>query len=530
MTKEESGSKHYRISKAKARQLMALLLLLDGPLIQESGFGALAKLEEYEDAWGEYYPDVKALLMQKISCVGEKESWQNWAIDQLRQIMRVDEVCSIEAIRYAVRLYLKVMQLRYYQYGAQDEAHRYPLTQWAWAQMGNAVIAEFLYTWMLNQQRMRQSIYDFSGYPFGDPLDEDALRKYEGETDTEITETRYQLLRGAYREIRTMQKMREIQSEEEAERIEEVKKSTELSNAHELPYTTLLAMDFIANCYAQDWRNDEKKINTRPEDRKRGKETNCFRIFKQISQRKKPLPNESHDKSNEGIAAACADYRAVLDQIAAWEEPAVNGDRDLAFKYVVGTLMAKEWEEAFRLHFASAFAAAERRKGSQKQQEAMESEIAQYLLGRSPMSLGHGIMDYQEDIRHIRSAPIETIEPYLDRQTILAGEKWRLHRLLWILWPPHNQPVWKEADYRDAARFFSRKYNIVGKLRSIKFPPAAPSGAASSGGKRRGKDHYDRMRAYYRMINQWRMLNDPPYSSPYETYEKARDQLFPVKF
>lgn len=524
MTKKKTGKKNNRVSKEKVRQLMILLLLLRSPLIHESGFGAMAKLEEYESVWGEYYPDVKALLMQKISRVGENESWHNWAIDQLRQIMRVDEVCSTEAVRYAVRLYLKVMQLRYYQYGAQDEAHRYPLTPWVWTQMGNAVIAEFLYTWMLNQQHMRQSVSEFARYPFGNPLDADALRKYEGETDSGKKDTRYQLLRGAHRDIQIMQRMREIQADEEAEG-----EAPALSDAHDLPYTTLLAMDFIANCYTQDRRSEEEKNKTYLENRKRGKEINCFRIFKKISQKKEPLPNESHDGSNMGIAAACADYRAVLDQIAEWEEPAVNGDRDLAFQYVVGTLMAKEWEEAFRLHFASAFAAAERRKGPQKQQEALESETAQELLGRSVFTLSHSIMDYREDLRHICSAPNETIKPYLDRYRILAGEKGMLHSILWMLWPPPNRPVWSEADYLDAAQFFSRQYNIIKKLRGIDFPPAAPSGAASPGGKRRGKDHYDRMRKYYDMINKWRILSDPPYSSPHETYKIARKQLFPKK-
>ena len=500
----------YKQKGKRSSQLAALLCLMRTvtPLQVMGNKGMKYCPHDKED---ELYPFVLQIwqLWAKHCCDREAhpdvwQEWCMWCAWMLRILLGLDGEVTVENVIQAVRCYVPAAQKLLYQVGQDDEDDQYPLTDQDWTQMGNAAIATFLYDWMANQEEMRQSIYRYAREPFGGELPPDDPWRKLACSQVGPLEARENALRSAFEDLRVSFQMRVLQAEEEERKAGQI--LVKSPNCFQLPYPVLLQMEFIARTRVKDTGN-------------------CFRIFKMISQRKNVMKDERETGTNESVEKACAAYNAVLEEIAQWEQPAAAGDVPMAQKYVIGSLMAKETEEAYRLHFVSAMAGAAKRKGTQRKRMELESEIAQQILGRNTESLPHDPMTYKDDIACICSADQNAYPHYVSKRMILRREQTYLCAQLNMLLPAWARPKWTEDDYRKAAAFFGEKYNIINKLRSIPFPAAVRTEPSGNGKRnRKGKDHYDRMREYYEMIIGWREQEDTCFSTPYETYCQVRGQ------
>lgn len=311
---------------------------------------------------------------------------------------------------------------------------------------------------------------------------------------------RYQYLIDAHNELSVMLKMGEIQKKWEAYSASQYEEKN--TKGYLIPYTQLCAMEFIA----------ESKMSADTVER----DTSCFRIFKYISQRREVFRTPSDKKSFTRIANACADYASVLDRISEWGKTKKEGSINNPKRYVIGSMMAMELENAYRLHFASAAASLpseKKRKGRACDCEYLERKIAHCLLGRIPyrtVPIGmwnshfdrwqmesisaQNILNYSTDLECIYSAPLEYCEVYIDKTILLRMEQIDLLVILLGIFQNQMKEPWSESDYENVAQFLFQEYNIIDALRNIGFPENSSD---------KGKQQYKQMRKFYEMVQTW---------------------------
>ena len=461
------------------------------------------------------------------NCIEKKWNFYEWYKVMLVLILRsfTKAHCCFDAVRDTVRVYINAEKRLYRSIGIFDTKGICPLVRQDWDHLGNSTIAAFLMEWIITQPEMRQSIYQFARNPFNSPIPPDDLpqdKTVSGESGFAI---RYNALRDAYRDIEKMHFMRKLQIDKEGTEktyfpyYEEYLKPYDNEECL-IPYTTLCAMDFIAN----------SKLKGRTEsglyDEVAGAERSCLRIFKYISQRQNVFRNPSDRGKNNKIAVACADYAAVLNTISEWGEKAHLGDIYMAKKYVIASIMAIELEESHRLYLANAAAAASRRRKKNMGDvfwDEFESEIAYELIGRIPIitrsntspkidnkyiAVGSvsafNFLRYRETVEHIYSTPPETAMLYSLKICLLRNIQSELISLLLMLFSTKDRIEWTYSDFQVAANFLYEKYNVVDALRKIPFPELELPSINKSGKRmRRKKDHYDRMREFFRMMQSW---------------------------
>lgn len=447
------------------------------------------------------------------------ERWLTWYQLELKEIFKPFDTCCCcpESVKDASRIYLNAVKQLYWENGKNDPKELCSLTRSDWEKLENATTALFFRAWLQTQPQMRQSIYDFARAPFGDPISQEQLMTVDENDDdaTPYLEKRYRSLANAHDELGIMLRMGQIQKKQENDSTSNYEEKT--AKGYLIPYTQLCAMDFIAKC----------KTSTAVSER----DTSCFRIFKYISQRREVLRNPSDKQSFTKIANACADYSAVLNRIAECGSFCDDVKIKDPKKYVIGSMMVMELEEAYRLHFASAaasFPPDQKRKGRSCECELSESEIAHCILGRIPYKIipmgmrncnfeqwcfesisAHNILNYSTDLEYIYSAPLEQCDAYVDKTILLRMEQIDLLAILLDLFKNKTSQPWSKSDFERVARFFLQEYNVVDALRRIKFP-----------GKNNDekKQHYRQMRKFYEMAQTW---EEGGLNQAYQDYQKT---------
>lgn len=476
------------------------------------------------------YPQLMVLWKKwEDNCTGKKWDVNEWYQVMLENILSplLKLNCCFEAVRDTVRVYINAEKKLYHSIGKLDSEGVGPLVRQDWDRLADSTIAAFLLEWLITQPEMRQNIYQFAMKPFDSQLPLSELPHENTLTGESGFRIRYNALRDAYRDIEKMHNMRKLQIAKEGT---EKTYFPQYSDAgYQIPYTTLCAMEFIAN----------SKLNGRTEtglfDEAKGSEKSCLRIFKYISQRQDVFRNPSDRGKNNKIAAACADYAAVLDIISEWGKEAHSGDTTMAKKYVIASMMVMELEESHRLFLASAAAATPRRSKKNKDDvfvDEFESEIAYELLGRIPVikyeptcsndpldtdnviciSVGSvsafNFLRYHEIVKYIYSTPLKTTMLYSLKVCLLRNIQANLLELLLMLFSTEVRLAWTEGDFQIAADFLYEKFNVVDAFRKIPFPELElHSGNKNGKRKRRKKDHYDRMREFFIMMQSWENQN-----------------------
>lgn len=459
--------------------------------------------------------------------------WEIWYHAELREILSPcmgTTVCPV-SIKECVSIFLIALKCLYLETVRCNPQNAYELTDPEWKCMGNAAIATFLRQWLTDQPEMQMTIYDYSKnyFKYSSPSEREADI---GEIDVEA---RDRAMRDSYLDIDTMQKMRKIQADEEGSIIKDI--PVREKDGYALPLTTLYEMECIAR----------RKLDTRWDITIEGKDHSCMRIFKYISQRKTPLKVAGE---NAEIYAACQDYVNVLKEISRLEKKAIAGDADAARNYVIGSMMVMEQEEASRLFFASTSAVERQRRKQKKGREKDEEVLACGVLARFPASRAwlqnsvqgiqdptkgssvvaepaHNILNYERDIRYIYSATPEQQESFQRKMIVLRYSQLIILVALRELFLEKDLRKWEASDYQEAAYFWGKEYNVVKALLKIQFPECEVRQRSTEDGerKRRKKDHYDRMREFFVMVQSWsekyRVGLDKS-ASPYETYRKVR--------
>ena len=372
---------------------------------------------------------------------------------------------------------------------------------------------------MDTQPQMRQSIRDFAKSPFGNPISEDVLLSFD-EEDTNaksFLDKRYRALIDAHEDIHIMQEMGRHQKQYEThEKIQIVENA---AHGYLLPYTQLCAMDFIAGF--------------KPDTPTSGRDTSCFRIFKYISQRSDVFRAPSDKKSYTKIANACKDYVSVLDQIAQWGKKSETGRIVNPKKYVIGSMMVMELEEAYRLHLASATAAIPddmKRNIQAKDRKTLESTILSSICVPIPIKTAltdeknaayfqcnlerisaHNILNYTTDLKYTYTAPPLESETYISKTVILRSEQLDLLLVLCGVFKNQLKNQWSEDDYEKVADFLYHEYNVIDALRKIHFPLADDT---------ESKEHYTKMRKFYEMVQSWTADGS---NQAYRYYRKVKD-------
>lgn len=447
--------------------------------------------------------------------------WMKWFLSELDLIFRDFNICrcSPDSVREASRIYLNAVKQLYWETGVNDPEELCRLTRNDWEKLETATIALFFKHWMDTQPQMRQSIRDFAKSPFGNPISEDVLSSFD-EEDTNaksFLDKRYRALIDAHEDIRIMQEMGRHQKQYEThEKIQIVEYSAQ---GYLLPYTQLCAMDFIAGF--------------KPDTPTSGRDTSCFRIFKYISQRSDIFRTSSYKKSYTKIANACKDYVSVLDQIAQWGKKSETGRIANPKKYVIGSMMAMELEEAYRLHLASAVAAISddrKRNLHVKDRKKLESTILSSICVPIPIKTAlideknaayfqcnlerisaHNILNYATDLKYTYTAPPQESETYISKTVILRSEQLDLLLVLCGVFGNQLKNQWSEDDYEEVADFLYHEYNVIDALRKIHFPLADDT---------ESKEHYTKMRKFYEMVQSWTSDGS---NQAYRYYRKAKD-------
>lgn len=537
-------------SKAKGiygKQLAALLWMEQNEIwLRAMGWNGLNKQDQLAalnmNGASKIFNDLQAewrkwLVYYDIFCYGDttqcddyikgtqlRKKWNLWYRAEFRKILSqcMEPPICLASIRDCVSIFL--IALRYLcEETVRGNPCTYKPTDQEWRCMGNAAIATFLIQWLMGQREMRLKISDFSKTYFKQLIDSEQQK--EENIEKIDTETRYKALLKACDDICIMQIMREIQADEEGSKIKRPPKD---ERKFSLP--TLYAMGYTA------W----SKLDTRWDGK-------CMRIFQYISERKTSL---DVTRKNPEISAACQSYVKVLENISSWGEKAITGDVDAARNYVVGSMMVMEQEEAYRLFFASASAAESQRRKQKKRKEKGEEELMVGVLARLTASrdwirnsirdiqdptkvstdafeTAHNILNYKQDIRYIYSATPEQQVFYMGKTQILRYSLLYILVELRELFPKEKLHKWEALDYQEAAQFFKEKYNVVEALLEIPFPEYEEPQRSKGDGKRRRrkKDHYDRMRELFVMMQSWPEkygVGLDKISSPYETYKKAK--------
>ena len=514
-------------SKEKAaisNQLAALFLFKDSLDYWKQNL-ALFQLESICKKDDPLHPQLLTLWKEWEDNCSEKK----WDVNEWYQVMLENILssllkwnCCFEAVRDTVRVYINAKKKLYYSVGKLDPEGVCPLVRQDWDRLADSTIVAFLLEWLITQPEMRQNIYQFAREPFRSqlPLNEIPQENtLSGESGFRI---RYNALRDAYRDIEIMHNMRKLQIAKEGTEKTYFPQYSDVG--YQIPYTTLCAMEFIAN----------SKLKGRTEtgifDETKGSERSCLRIFKYISQRQDVFRNPSDRGKNTKIATACADYAAVLDVISEWGKEAHLGDTNMAKKYVIASMMVLELEESHRLFLASAAAATPRRSKKNKDDvswDKFESKIAYELIGRIPtiyynkqLTASNALLNrgdviygsvsafnflrYHEIVKYIYAVPPEVSTLYVLKTCILRDIQVELFSLLLMLFSTEVRLAWTDSDFHVAANFLYEKYNVVDALRKIPFPELEPLSINKSGKRmRRKKDHYDRMREFFRMMQSW---------------------------
>lgn len=496
--------------KAKlSRQLAALLCLHRHAKIWSGNYCSTNQIVQWCERNTLLSSEVMAeWLKWKSYNPGKKENaaecWLTWFQIELGEIFRpfYSCYCCPESVKDAARIYLNAVKQLYWETGKNDLDESCPLTRKDWEKLEIATTVLFFREWMQTQPQMRQSIHDFAKAPFGDLIPEDQLSKVDEHDDNAITyfERRYRSLVDAHDEIGIMLGMGQIQKKRETYSTSPYEENT--TKGYLIPYTQLCAMELIA----------KGKVDADTT----GRDRSCFRIFKYISQRREVLRTPSDKQSFAKIANACTDYSAVLNRIAEWGRVYDDGKIKDPKRYVIGSMMAMELEEAYRLHFAGAAASlppAQKRKGRLCDCEYLESKIAHRLLGRIPYKIipaglwnsgfnqwrmesisAHNILNYSTDLEYIYSAPLENCEVYIDKTILLRMEQIDLLVVLLGVFQNQIKKPWSEFDYESVAQFLFQEYNIVDTLRNVAFPDNSSD---------KGKRHYKEMRKFYEMAQTW---------------------------
>lgn len=508
--------------KAKlSRQLAALLCLHRHALIWSGNYCSTEQIVQWCERntplsnevmaewlkWKNYHPGKKKNMA---------ECWLTWFQIELGEIFRpfYSCYCCPESVKDAARIYLNAVKQLYWEIGKNDPDESCRLTRNDWEKLENATTALFFREWLQRQPEMRQSIHDFAKAPFGYKIPEDQLLKVDECDDnaTSFYEKRYRSLVDAHEEIGIMLGMGQIQKKRETYSASHYEENT--ARGYLIPYTQLCAMEFIA----------EGKTDTDTAER----DTSCFRIFKYISQRRDVFRTPSDKHSFTKIANACKDYAAVLDRIAEWGVISKDGSITNPQRYVIGSMMAMELEEAYRLHFASvaaSFPSTKKRKGKVSDCEAQVSSLTYNILGRIPCTViptgtwskhsdqwhpdsssAHNILNYTTDIEYIYSTPVSQSETYIDKSIILRMEQIDLIIILLGVFQNQIKEPWSESDYNRVARFLKKEYNIIDSLRNIGFPDNFSD---------KGKQHYRQMRKFYEMAQTW---EEGGLNRAYQTY------------
>lgn len=507
-----------------SRQLAALLYLNRYAKIWAGNNCSTAQIVRWCEEENALCDDVMSEWLKWKSYVPGKngnvvECWLAWVQVELGEIFRPFHSCCCcpESVKDAARIYLNAVKRLYWETGLNDPNGSCRLTRNDWEKLEIATTALFFREWMQTQSEMRQSIHDFTKAPFGNSIPEDQLLKVDegDENATSYFERRYRSLVNAHDDIGIMLKMGQIQKERET--YSRTQYEEKIANGYLIPYTQLCAMEFIAEC----------KTSSAASER----DTSCFRIFKYISQRREVFRTPSDKQSFTKIANACKDYTTVLDRIAEWGNVSNDGSLNDPKRYVIGSMMAMELEEAYRLHFSSAaafFPPAKKRKGRVIDCELQTSKIAHCILGRIPYKIvpvgswssnferwrlesaaAHNILSYATDLEYIYSAPLHQCEVYIYKAILLRMEQIDLLTILLGLFQNQMSQPWSELDFERVARFLLQEYNVVDALRKIGFP-------GKNGDE--GKQHYRQMRKFYEMAQTWEKggLNQA-----YQTYREA---------
>lgn len=440
--------------------------------------------------------------------------------------------CTPDAVKDVVRIYLNALKPLYWETALGDPDRSCPITRNDWEKLENATTAVFFGEWLESQQNMRQSIYGFTKAPFGEPIPESKLEEQD-ENGVCFLDTRYKRLVDAFEELDIMLEMGLYQEEIEAF----YKPHSTKQGFHMHPYTHLCAIELIMDSKVLASKEYKQKPNP-------DRDTSCFRIFKYISQRQNVFQTPSDKSSNLKIARACLDYAKVLDKIAKWGYPTNSGEMLDAKRYVIGSMMVMELEEAYRLHFVSAAASVaqeKKRRGTVADCRAQESEIAQCILERIPSRRipfymverdyklneyisfpAHNILNYERDLKFIYSEPIKLSSIYVLKTTLLRDVQIELMVILKGIFSLHMKMVWSDSDFQSVAKFLKEEYNVVDTLREIGFPKPGNSQIE----KENCRQHYTRMRKVYEMIQSWEINGG---NRAYSIYRHTMNTLKPKK-
>lgn len=465
--------------------------------------------------------------------------WRNWYRSELHELFLPfsNYKWSLLSLQDAATVYINAVKKFYWGNAPFDQDGTCPLSRSQWENMRTATIAMFLSSEILNHPVMRQNIYQFSKAPFGCPIPKEILEKKD-ENEVTFAKRRHHGLLECRKELEIMLTMGQLQKEFEMHQRQS--NDSEEETYYEYSYPRLCAIHFIYESKIRASEDMDRDIVPR--------DTSAFRIFKYISMRKDMFSTPSDKGFTKLIPKACADYSKVLDTIAQWGPMNDTGIFKNAKGYVIGSIMATELEEAYRLHFASAYASAICKQGQKFSEHAIQTALN--ILGRFPYYLvfpinfeelmktsdflkdadkfilsqyecAHNILNYKMDLSYITSKDEQACNSYVERSRTLRNEQLTLYSVLQNIFHEQIEQEWSDSDFYAVAKFFYEKYNIIDVLRKISFPFQSEQENSCE-----IKMHYENMQKFYEAIHSFKEAVDTSNFSSHSLYCRARELLY----
>lgn len=527
----------------KMANQVAALLHLDRLPWTESG-DYYNELVAFRDKWERYlhglHPDFYYIINKYAGRFNQsqfKSLWHLWWLEEIINVFRpiTKYKWTPESIKDASKIYLDASKKVYEKTGLYQSDFECDPSDNDWERLEIATVAVFLGERLSNHSQMRQTIAEFISTPFGKPIPKEKFKETDDSFNTYF-ELRRNHLYAARDEVLILLKMGQLLGEKQISDIKQNDQTENTKNVTEeksfggnkdpneqaesqtFSYAHLCAMEFIA----------ENKIYYKKKDRK-ARDTSVFRIFKYISQHVKSFSTPSDKNYDHFLPEACADYSKVLDTIEEWGRLA-GKDTYYAKRYVAGSVMATELEEAYRLHFVCECVSVQKsispgRESNFKKKEFIFQSvflgnfISTFLLKKRRILITidtpHNILNYNDDIHEIfYGSEIHHIS-YFAKSRILKNAQTDLLSILRNIFMDQLDSVWSDDDFCAVAQFYRYKYNVVEVLRRIKFPPLDNDEES----RRKREDHFKRMHLLYKQFSQWADYGE---EQRHEFYKEAR--------
>lgn len=358
--------------------------------------------------------------------------------------------------------------------------------------IANLVCALYLENWLEHDIENYQTLYGFTAHPY---KWEDTFKK---ELNSGTDEAQVKKMERAYETYTKFYKLAQQQARAEG-RHSTYKQSKETDNGTK--------MDWVTLSWCDAWTN--KGLD----------------LLKYLFRMKNIMGLEADQRSHkeEGLRKACKhyqDYVQSINEIATDEKAPIEHVR----KFVASSMMLHKLEFAHRFHL-NAKIANQLCEGkidySQLNSDAWQSFYGRYAATNEQLFRSYWELSKEEAVQvgfngkgrqkpyvySIEATDIMDGDFYIDHmfcvhsEDATALEANRAHQkrtltadaLIYLetLFPPAQQHIWSDQDFREAAKFYRNCYPVTGELKKVEFPEI------KQGRKRKGeKDFYD----YYREI------------------------------